>query len=222
VNENPDPSPVPCEFDHLVVGAHTLEQGGEFIEKLIGVAPQAGGRHVAMGTHNKVLRLGARAYLEIIAIDPAGDPPPRPRWFGLDDKRTQQRLRLVPRLLTWAARTTNIDKAVAQCPVALGAIHPMARGEYQWRITIADNGTLACHGLLPALIQWDCATHPAKMLDDCGCDLVKIEGLHPAPGRIRESIGALGLGSIIELRQRSIPQLSATIRTRRGKVTITS
>ena len=35
-----------------------------------GVAPQPGGKHVAMGTHNALLRLGERVYLEIIAIDP--------------------------------------------------------------------------------------------------------------------------------------------------------
>ena len=77
-----------CEFDHLIIGAHTLEQGAAYIEELLGVKPQAGGRHAAMGTHNMLLRLGARAYLEIIAIDPAGETPQRPRWFGLDDPNT--------------------------------------------------------------------------------------------------------------------------------------
>ncbi|MCX7136475.1 MAG: hypothetical protein NTW47_07475 [Proteobacteria bacterium] len=35
---------VACEFDHLIVGAHTLEEGAAFIEEPIGVKPQAGGR----------------------------------------------------------------------------------------------------------------------------------------------------------------------------------
>jgi hypothetical protein len=80
-----------CEFDHLIIGAHTLEQGAAFIEALLGVQPQAGGRHVAMGTHNRVLKLGARAYLEVIAIDPAAAAPSRPRWFGLDDANIRRK-----------------------------------------------------------------------------------------------------------------------------------
>ena len=35
---------VACEFDHLIVGAHTLEEGAAFIEEPIGVKPLAGGR----------------------------------------------------------------------------------------------------------------------------------------------------------------------------------
>lgn len=56
--------------DHLVVAATTLADGIEYVADITGVAPQPGGRHVAMGTHNALLRLGERFYLEIIAIDP--------------------------------------------------------------------------------------------------------------------------------------------------------
>ena len=39
-----------------------------------------------MGTHNALPRLGDKAYLGTIVIDPAnGTTPSRPRWFDLDD-----------------------------------------------------------------------------------------------------------------------------------------
>jgi hypothetical protein len=213
---------IACELDHLIVGAHTLEQGAAFIEELLGVRMQAGGRHIAMGTHNMLLRLGARAYLEVMAIDPAGEAPPRPRWFGLDDERTRQRLRDGPRLLTWAARTTNIEDAVKSCAVSPGAIHPMTRGDYSWRITIPDDGALVCDGLMPTLIQWDCAVHPADKLEDRGCELVKLEGYHPAPGSVSPALAALDLGKAISLAHADNAQLIATIRGPRGICTITS
>ena len=59
-------------FDHLVVAAATLEQGEKHIEALLGVRPQRGGKHVAMGTHNSLLKLGSKSFLEVIAVDPDG------------------------------------------------------------------------------------------------------------------------------------------------------
>jgi hypothetical protein len=213
---------IACELDHLVVGAHTLEQGAAFIEDLLGVRPQTGGRHLAMGTHNMVLRLGARAYLEVMAIDPAGEKPQRPRWFGLDDKLIQEQLREGPRLLTWAIRTQDIENAVKNCPVAPGTIHPMTRGAYTWRITIPDDGELICDGLLPTLIQWDCATHPAENLEDRGCELMKLGGAHPAPASIAPALAALGLGQTISLTQAHHARLTATIRSPHGMRVIAS
>ena len=211
-----------CELDHLIVGADTLAQGADFIEDLLGVKPQAGGRHLMMGTHNMVLKLGARAYLEVIAIDSAGEAPRRPRWFGLDDAGTRQRLLERPRLLTWAARTHDIDQAVRQCSLPLGVVHPMERGAYQWRITIPDDGALVCSGLVPALIQWDCATHPADNLEDRGCALINIEGQHPAPADAATVLAALDLERIFKLRQAGHTRLAATIRGPRGLCTISS
>ena len=214
-----------CEFDHLIIGAHTLEQGAAYIEELLGVKPQAGGRHAAMGTHNMLLRLGARAYLEIIAIDPAGETPQRPRWFGLDNPNTQQRLREQPRLLTWAVRTQNIDATVKNCPLALGTVHEMSRGAFTWRITIPDDGALICNGLLPAVIQWEGDAHPADKLENCGCDLAKLEGSHPSPATIAPALRSLGIAAILDLRSPAAigaSELTAHIRCPRGVATISA
>jgi hypothetical protein len=208
-----------CEFDHLVLGAHTLEQGAAFIESLLGVKPQAGGAHAAMGTHNMVLRLGARAYLEIIAIDPAGAAPARPRWFGLDNEQTRRQLPEAPRLLTWVVRTPDIDGAVKNCPTPLGTLHRMSRGEYSWRITIPDDGALIGEGLVPTVIQWDGDSHPADRLEDRGCELVGLEGLHPSPARIAPALTALGVDAMLKLRETAragAGGLTAHIRCPRG------
>ena len=66
-------------LDHLVVAARDLETGAAWLEERLGARLSAGGRHADMGTHNRLLRLGERRYLELIAIDPAGPPPARPR-----------------------------------------------------------------------------------------------------------------------------------------------
>lgn len=209
-----------CELDHLIIGAHTLEQGADFIEAILGVQPQAGGRHVAMGTHNLVLKLGARAYLEVIAIDPAAVAPSRPRWFGLDDEKLRAQLRERPRLLTWAARTQDIDKAVKQCPVALGPVYAMERGAYRWRITIPDDGALICDGVVPALIQWDCATHPADNLEDHGYELADLTGEHPDAEKVSAALAELGIENIIRPVKARNARLAATIRGARGVCTI--
>ena len=211
-----------CEFDHLIVGAHTLEQGAAFIEDLLGVRPQAGGRHLAMGTHNMLLRLGARAFLEVIAIDPAGETPPRPRWVGLDDERTRRQLRAEPRLLTWAVRTRDIGLAVKNCPIAPGTVHPMSRGTFTWRITIPDDGAPICGGLLPTVIQWDGDAHPADRLEDRGCDLVKLEGFYSTPANIAPALAALGLDHELTLAAADRASLTATIKAPRGNRVITS
>jgi hypothetical protein len=63
-------------FDHLAIGAETLDEGVEAVEAALGVPLAPGGGHPAMGTHNRLLSLGPGEYLEVIAIDP--DAPARP------------------------------------------------------------------------------------------------------------------------------------------------
>ena len=68
-------------IDHLVVAASSLEEGIKYIEQCLGVTPQTGGKHVKMGTHNALLKISDKTYLEVIATDPGAAPPNRQRWF---------------------------------------------------------------------------------------------------------------------------------------------
>ena len=48
-------------------------RASSYVADLTGATPRPGGKHAGMGTHNALVKLGERLYLEIIAIDPDGD-----------------------------------------------------------------------------------------------------------------------------------------------------
>ena len=211
---------VSAAFDHLVVAAATLEQGEEYIESQVGVRPQRGGKHVAMGTHNSLLRLGPRAYLEVIAIDPEGEAPPRPRWFELDRPDMQAQLRASPRLVHWAARTGDIEASRRACPIDPGPAHAMSRGTLNWQITIPDDGHLPGGGVLPTLIAWPDARHPSDALPDARVRIATLAGAHPDPDRMRAVLKALGLGATLPITFAAKVRLAAMLQTPRGTVTL--
>ena len=212
-------SALKVEPDHLVVAARTLAAGCDWVEAKLGVRPQPGGRHAAMGTHNALLGLGPHFYLEVIAVDPDGVAPPRPRWFDLDEPRMKAALAEGPHLAHWVAHTNDIEAAVARLP-GLGRITPAARDEFKWRITIPDDGHRPGRGLVPTLIQWSGRRHPADLLDDTELRLAAIAGEHPEPGKIREQIAALGLTETMKVTYAKSPRLAAMIRSPRGVVVL--
>jgi hypothetical protein len=172
-------------IDHLVIVAATLEQGIAYIEKRLGVRPVKGGDHSRMGTHNCVLRLGDETYLEVIAINPAASPMPRPRWFGMDDPQQKRRAEAGPYLATFAARTSDIDACTAALP-EIGAVHDMQRGALHWRISIREDGALLHNGTVPTFIQWPPNGHPVPAMPESGCALLDLEIRHPQPPRLEE------------------------------------
>ena len=207
-------------LDHLVVAAQALAEGCAFIEAQLGVRPQPGGKHVAMGTHNALLRLGPKQYLEVIAIDPEGANPARPRWYDLDEPRMRAALAEGPRLIHWVAQTDDIEAAKAHVWIDLGTVHPISRGDLHWRITIPDDGHLPGAGLVPTLIQWPDGTNPADRLADSGIRLVALAGEHPDPAAIRAAIASLGLSETLKVTYGRHPRLAAMLRTPRGIVTL--
>ncbi len=169
------------EVDHLVVAAASLAQGADWCERVLGATPAAGGKHVAMGTHNRLLAIGSaafpQAYLEIIALDPAAPTPARPRWFGLDDAALQARLRERPRLLHVVARGTHLEATLAalralglDAGLPVAAERASAHGVLRWRIAGRGDGALLCGGALPTLIEWQ-GMHPADHLPASGVTL---------------------------------------------------
>ncbi|MDR3671183.1 MAG: VOC family protein [Holophaga sp.] len=195
-----------ARIDHLVVTAPTLAAGVDFVRAALGVGPQPGGRHPRMATHNCLLRLGPATYLEVIAIDPEAEAE-LPRWFQLDRGGP-------PRLATWVARTGDIQSAAARAP-DFGRIEPMARGDLRWEITLPEGGGLPFDGIAPTLIQWRTEPHPAALLADSGCALVRLEGFHPRAAELSGLLGAIGLQDPVEL-SAGRPRLAAHIQTPAG------
>jgi hypothetical protein len=168
-----------------------------------------------MGTHNALVGLGTRFFLEVIAVDPEGTAPSRPRWFDLDEPRMKAALAEGPQLIHWVARTTDIDAWAARLPEH-GEVTPMTRGDMTWRITIPADGHRPGRGLVPTLIQWSDARHPADRLPDSGLRLAAIAGEHPTPELIRAEIATLGLSDALKVTYAKSPRLAMMLRSPRG------
>jgi len=186
------------EIDHLVIACADLDQGSAWARETLGAELQPGGKHATMGTHNRLLKLGPRIYLELIAIDPDAEAPAHPRWFDLDNAEVQARAAQVPFLLTWVAATTDIFGAVTKVP-ALGEVTPFTRNAYAWKFALPQDGRLNFGGVLPAVIQWD-SEHPAEQLEDAGCTLLSLELSHPAATSVVPLFRALKLMGPIDLK----------------------
>ena len=207
-------------LDHIIVAAATLAQGCDYVESGLGVRPQTGGKHVLMGTHNALLKLGPRLFLEVLSVDPQAAAPARPRWFDLDEPRMRASLTDGPRLVHHVARTDGIEALAARSPVDLGEILELTRGDLRWRITVPADGHLPGRGLVPTLIQWSDARHPADGLADHGLSLVALAGEHPDPAPVRNALARLGLSDTVKVTYGQSPRLAAMIRTPRGIVTL--
>ena len=186
-------------LDHLVVGTSDLARGAAWLERYFGVTLSPVGTHLRMGTHNRLLSLGPSCFLELIAIDPAGEPPFMKRWFGLDTADVRERIAMRPRILGWVARTTDIETLSAKTGGLLGGVYHMERADFRWRITIPDDGYPVEAGLIPALIQWDCPTHPCERLPDLGCRFEWMEAAHPNPGKVTYLLGELDVDKVMKV-----------------------
>jgi Glyoxalase-like domain len=199
------------KLDHIVVGAATLEQGVEYVQTILGVEPYGGGKHLKQGTHNKVLRLGDDIYLEVIAPDPTSDI--RPKWFGLGDEGMLESLQKNPRLITYVAQTDNIDKLLKQTNYPL-TVQATQRDTLRWQFGFTADGNLLSDGLLPHLIQWE-SNHPTQAMKEVGCSLVRLQGFHPEPAVIQQTLQTLGF-SDMTVQYNTVPKLQALIQTPRG------
>lgn len=185
-----------CRLDHLVVVAADLDGGQDYIEELLGVETVLGGKHHEMGTHNRLLRLGEDQYLEIIAIDPCGNAPERPRWFGMDGAATHSRVGEVPRLAAWVARTADIGWAAERPPYDAMSVREMSRDDLRWQMTFTSDGSLPLEGALPLLIEWKTQPMPPLRLPDSGCALKRLVVQSPQDQRVRRVLYELGLDGV--------------------------
>jgi hypothetical protein len=160
-------------FDHLVVGAKTLQEAQAHIEAALGLPMQPGGAHSVFHTHNALMGLGDGLYLEAIAPDPSVPAPDRPRWYDLD------RFAGSARLSNWACSVEDMAGALPDMPSGVGAPVDVARGALQWKMAVSTDGTTPFDNLWPALIQWPAGANPAARLAQTGARLKRFTLIHP-------------------------------------------
>ena len=207
-------------LDHLVIAAHTLEQGVNYVEKQLGVTVPYGGEHPKMGTHNHLARLGDDAFLEIIAINPNSSPPGRPRWFNLDDSRMQQSLRESPRLISWVVNTTDLTSLLEGAQCSFGTPEPISRGELSWNFALPSDGRLLGGGFLPYLIQWHVQEHPAGKMADIGLRLKSLTLYHNNVRWLQRMLAAIRADELVEIKEASAaepPSMRAVFDTPLGE-----
>jgi hypothetical protein len=200
--------------DHLLLGVSDLNRGVAEIEKMTGVKAVIGGSHPGVGTRNALISLGGKQYLEIIAPDPNQNAYN----FHIDVRTFS-----APRLITWAAMTTDINAAARRARAASHQVFGPRDGSrarpdgklLKWKTL----GVLNKFGLqnvepVPFFIEWAAdSAHPSQDSPK-GCALQGFEIEHPDPESL---IGALkGLGIQAEVKQGSNVKLTATLQTPRG------
>lgn len=214
-------------IDHIVIAAADLDQGAAYVAERLAVEPSGGGKHVTMGTHNRLLHLGGTVYLEVIAVDPDAPALGHARWFGLDEEDVQQRIARSPQVITWVAAVADIETAVKSCSYSPGVPVAMQRGDFNWQITIRDDGALLQGGLLPGLIQWPLGKHPTQNMLDSGCRLRALKLVTDNPAGIAAGLASVGADELVEIADLSAgaetskqPAVEAIIETPAGVVTL--
>jgi hypothetical protein len=203
-------------IDHLVYGVPDLAAGVAGIADLTGVHATLGGSHPGRGTHNALLALGPRRYLEIIALDPRQDEAPGLLFPELREVT-------VPRLLAWAVAVTSIDQAAERLAAAnLRPLGPLAgartRGDgrrLSWQTLRVAPPSPA---LVPFFIAWDAGVaHPA---DDApqGCALLSLTIAHPSPDALRSALG--DIAGAVTITTAPSPRLTARLETPKGQVVL--
>ena len=236
-----------AQVDHLVVAAHTLQEGVAWCEATLGITPGPGGEHPLFGTHNRLFRIATvnypRAYFEIIAINSEASHTAntsanlsnrlKKRWFDLDSSELQASIQSSPRLVHFVANTSDVSQA---CVVlkeigidrgpAVQASRMSPAGLLQWQITVRDDGQRLFNGCLPTLIEWgtneapSVAVHPANNMPDSGVSLIKLRMNTPQAAELQAAHLAIGLQGITV--EAGAPNLMATLQTPKGLVTLES
>jgi hypothetical protein len=200
-------------LDHLLLGAPDLDTGIEWLREKTHVRAMEGGNHPGAGTRNALLSMGNRQYIEIISIDAK----------QTTTSHTAELIRglRAPRLITWAAATTNILSLLHLAQEADFAFEGPINGSrvkpdgavLRWKTlrVLTD-----CGDAIPFFIEWDAGTQHPSADSPSGCRLVAFIIRHPAAGRVREVLRMLGITAAVGPGEK--PQFEAVVDTPAGRM----
>lgn len=184
-------------LDHVVLVCDDLDRGTDALAARTGVRPVYGGVHANGQTHNALVGLDGRRYLELLA--PTGAPS-----AGDDEWIRRAHAATEPSVLTYCMRS----------PRPLPALAAVGRSRGWTRTDVTSNGRRTPEGtqlrwqvLMPCVddfglsfpfcIDWLDSIHPSDALrsaaKDCSVQLVEFAVGHPDSVRLAESGRAAGL-----------------------------
>ncbi len=142
-------------LDHIVFGSFTLEEGTKFVEKILQAKLSDISYHNDMGTHNRVIRISERVYLEVIAIDPKTSNLNNRKWFNLDNSKLQAKLKKSPQIIGYVVENNDMNVTKYYDP-----FFEASRDIYEWQFAMptSNNNILDRRiieaGMIPSLISW--------------------------------------------------------------------
>jgi len=174
-----------------------------------------GGSHPGVGTRNALLSLGGHRYLEIIAPDPEQ---------AAFNYRIDLRTFKEPRLIGWAAGTSDIDRVAASARAAGQNVLGPNEGSrarpdgrvLHWK-TLGVPTDLGVDGLdpIPFFIQWAAdSVHPSTDSPK-GCELQRFEIRHPRAPEVATVLERVGISATPE---RGEARFTAVLRCPAGRV----
>lgn len=100
-------------IDHVLWATHDLDAAAEHFAREYDLHARGGGRHVGMGTHNRIIALGG-GYIELIAVADRAEAQASP--FGAAVIAADEGL------MGWAVAVENVAVHAARLSVPLSAI----------------------------------------------------------------------------------------------------
>ena len=163
------------KLDHIVFGSRTLEEGTVFVENILQAKLSDIGYHKDMGTHNRVIRISERVYLEVIAIDPKISNLNNRKWFNLDNSNLQSKLKKSPQIIGYVIENNDMRINKYYDPFILAS-----RDNYKWQFAMPKfkNNTLDSEiieaGIIPSLISWK-SDKPVYQMKKNQFELISLE-----------------------------------------------
>ena len=162
-------------LDHIVLGSFTLEEGTEFLENILQAKLSDIGYHKDMGTHNRVIRISEKVYIEVVAIDPKRKNLNNRKWFNLDNSNLQSKLKISPQIIGYVIenKDRNINKYY-------DPFFEASRDSYKWQFAmptfknnILDSEIIEA-GIIPSLISWK-SDKPVYQMKKNQFELISLE-----------------------------------------------
>ena len=201
------------QYDHFLLGCSSLEAGIQFVKDKTGIEAIKGGKHPFIGTHNALISLGEKVYLEIIAPDPEAKAL-IPSYAFLKEMNA-------PSLFMWAARTDNMNdllKHVQEAGYKNSGILPGSRQRadasvLKWRSLSVETGITS---VVPFFIEWDISSRHPAIDSPKGCSIISFEIEYPEPEKLKTVFTQLQID--VPLKQATKASLQLKINSPKGTI----